>query len=371
MTFMGMRAAGWFLSMVLFAGTSAVQASSAGQVRIYNWLEYMPADILEDFEQETGVSVQYDEYNSASVMENKLLTGNSGYDVVFVSSTSLRKLIVAGAVLPLDYEKLANANFLEPRFLQSLEAAGDQGNRHAVPYLWGATLIGYDAKRLDDVFPEGIPNTWDIIFKPEHLKQVANCGVGIIDAPEEILPIALYYLGFDPNTKSRREYRAAQQLIQAIKPSIKYFDSQRYGVDLADGSICLGVGWSGGFVQAQQIARAAGHPSNIVMTVPEEGAPFWSDVMVVANKSANPDQAHMFINYIMRPEVIARISQQLGYPAPHKAHGVNQGSSDEQDSRQMLMRSAEAQQFFTITPASEPTERVRARVWRSIKNTEQ
>jgi putrescine transport system substrate-binding protein len=107
------------------------------------------------------------------------------------------------------------------------------------------------------------------------------------------------------------------------------------------------------------------------MTVPEEGAPFWSDVMVVANKSANPDQAHMFINYIMRPEVIARISQQLGYPAPHKAHGVNQGSSDEQDSRQMLMRSAEAQQFFTITPASEPTERVRARVWRSIKNTEQ
>lgn len=353
------------LALLLTLMSTAQAAPAAGEVRVYNWLRYLPEEVLRDFERETGIRPHYVEFDSAQAMENKLLTGNSGYDVVFPGSSSLRKLIVAGAVQPLQRERLSNMRHLDSAFLQSLEAAGDPGNRHAVPYLWGATLIGYDADRVEPLFAGNVPSSWDLLFKPENLQRLASCGVGIIDAPDEILPIALHHIGLDPNSQRRADYRAAQQLLQGIRPHVRYFDSQRYGDDLANGTICLGVGWSGGFVQARQMAAAAGRQVRLRMIVPPQGAPFWSDVMVVAAKAPNPNQAHAFIDYLLRPDVIARISQQLGYPAPSSALLAQPVAAG--DSRRQLLQAARQQRFFTITPVPEAVERVRARVWRSLQ----
>lgn len=356
----------WGLTLLalLVSLAGAAQAGVAGEVRIYNWLQYLPKEILQDFERETGIKPIYVEFESALAMENKLLTGNSGYDVVFPGSTSLRKLIVANALQPLRREALSNWQHLDGTFMQSLEAAGDQGNRYAVPYLWGATVFGYDAERLDTLFEGKVPSSWALLFEPENARKLAGCGIGIIDAPDEILPIALNYLGLDPNSRERGDYRAAQQLMQTLRPAVRYFDSERYGTDLANGTLCFGVGWSGGFVQARQMAASAGRTLHLNMVVPEEGAPYWSDVMVVPSKAPNPVAAHAFINYILRPDVIARISAQLGYPAPH---AVQPRSLAADDPRGQLLKAAEQQRFFTITPVPESVERVRARVWRNMQ----
>ncbi|WAJ39663.1 extracellular solute-binding protein [Pseudomonas sp. GOM7] len=337
----------------------------ASEVQIYNWLQYLPKEILEDFQRETGIRPRYVEFESRLAMENKLLTGNSGYDVAFPGSTSLRKLIIANAVQPLRRDALSNWQYLDGAFMKSLEESGDPRNRYAVPYLWGATLFGYDADKLDALFAGNVPASWDLLFKPENARKLAGCGIGIIDAPDEILPIALNYLGLDPNGHERSDYRAAQQLMQRLRPAVRYFDSERYGADLANGTICFGVGWSGGFVQARQMAASAGRKVRLNMVVPKEGSPYWSDVMVVPSKAPNPAEAHAFINYILRPDVIARISLQLGYPAP-SVMPPHKSTAD--DPRGQLMQAAEQQRFFTITPVPESVERIRARVWRNMQS---
>lgn len=358
------RVSGVWLWVLLVTLAGAASTGIAGEVRIYNCLQYLPKEILQDFEHESGIKPVYVEFDSAQELENKLLTGNSGYDVAFPGSASLRKLIVANALQPLRRDALNNWQHLDGAFMQSLEAAGDQGNRYAVPYLWGATVFGYDAEKLEALFAGEVPSSWALLFEPANARKLAGCGIGIIDAPDEILPIALNYLGLDPNSRERGDYRAAQQLMQRLRPSVRYFDSERYGADLANGSLCFGVGWSGGFVQARQMAASAGHTLHLNMVVPEEGAPYWSDVMVVPSKAPNPAEAHAFINFILRPDVIARISTQLSYPAPH---AVQPRSMAADDPRQQLLKAAEQQRFFTITPVPEPVERVRARVWRSLQ----
>ena len=355
----------WMLLVALAGGAST---GDAGEVRIYNWLQYLPREVLQDFERESGITPVYVEFDSAQALENKLLTGNSGYDVVFPGSASLRKLIVANALQPLRRDALSNWQHLDDTFMRSLEAAGDPGNRYAVPYLWGATVFGYDADKLEMLFAGEVPSSWALLFEPENARKLAGCGIGIIDAPDEILPIALNYLGRDPNSRERGDYRAAQQLMHTLKPAVRYFDSERYGADLANGTLCFGVGWSGGFVQARQMAASAGRTLRLNMVVPAEGAPYWSDVMVVPRKAPNPDGAHAFINFILRPDVIARISAQLGYPAPHVAQPPSMPADDP---RGQLLKAADQQRFFTITPVPESVERVRARVWRNLHSHEE
>lgn len=210
----------WGLLVVL---AGAASTGIAGEVRIYNWLQYLPKEILQDFEHESGIKPVYVEFDSAQELENKLLTGNSGYDVAFPGSASLRKLIVANALQPLRRDALSNWQHLDGAFMQSLEAAGDQGNRYAVPYLWGATVFGYDAEKLETLFAGEVPSSWALLFEPANARKLAGCSIGIIDAPDEILPIALNYLGLDPNSRERGDYRAAQQLMQRLRPAVRYF----------------------------------------------------------------------------------------------------------------------------------------------------
>lgn len=235
--------------------------------------------------------------------------------MVYPSSSNVSHLIAAGAVQPLDRSQLPNWQHLDPEFMKSLEAVGDPGNRYAAPYLWGTTLIGYNVDKVRQVLGAGVQmNTWDILFKEENMAKLASCGVGLLDAANEIVPIALHYEGLDPNSQKREDYAKAQTAMLTVRPCITYFNSSRYGMDLANGEICVGVGWSGGVALAKRLAEDAGKGVRVEMALPREGAPMWSDVMMVPTNAPHAQEAYAFINYILRPDVIARISNRSVTP---------------------------------------------------------
>jgi len=355
------------LALSLF--TAASVSAEERTVRIYNWIEYLPPDVLKDFQKETGIRPVYDVFDSVETLESKLLTGNSGYDVVFPSSSNIGKLITAGAFEPLDRSKLLNWQHLDTGFMTSLEAAGDKGNRFTVPYLWGTTLIGYNVDKVKAALGPNVPmNSWDVIFKPENLSKLSSCGVGFLDAGNEILPIALHYRGLPPNSQNRDDYKQAAEALQAIRPYVTYFNSSRYGMDLANNDICVAVGWSGGVALARKLADAAGKGVKVAMALPKEGAPMWSDVMAIPTKAPHPEEAHAFINYILRPDVIARISNVIGYPNPNK-DATELVSPEIRNDPNMYVSGEARRTLFALEPVSNATERVRTRVWTAIKTS--
>lgn len=338
------------------------------EVRIYNWIEYLPPEVLKDFERDTGIRPIYDVFDSVETLESKLLTGNSGYDVVFPGTSNIGKLIQAGAVQPLDRAQLPNWTHLDPAFMTSLEAVGDRGNRYTVPYLWGTTLIGYNVDKVREVLgPDAQLDTWDVIFKPENLSRLAACGVGFLDAAGEILPIALHYQGLDPNSENPADYKKAQALMLQARPNISYFNSSRYGMDLANGDICAAVGWSGGIALARTLANAAGKGVKVAMALPKEGAPMWADVMAIPVNAPHGKEAHAFIDYILRPEVIARISNRIGYPNPNKDATALVDEAIRNDPNMYIPEPARST-LFALEPLPNAVERVRTRTWTTIKS---
>jgi putrescine transport system substrate-binding protein len=355
------------LGVALSLLTVGISLAEERTVRIYNWIEYLPPEVLKSFQEETGIRPIYDVFDSVETLESKLLTGNSGYDVVFPSSANVSHLVTAGAVQPLDRSQLPNWRHLDPEFMKSLEAIGDSGNRYAVPYLWGTTLIGYNVDKVQQVLGSGVQmNTWDVIFKAENLSKLFSCGVGFLDAANEIVPIALHYEGLDPNSQKREDYPRAQAAMMRIRPYITYFNSSRYGMDLANGNICIAVGWSGGMTQARQLADAAGKGVKVEMVLPKEGAPMWSDVMMVPTSAPHTREAYEFINYILRPEVIALISNRIGYPNPNK-DATALVNADIRNNPSMYVPDEARTTLFALEPLPPAVERIRTRTWTSIK----
>ncbi|UZE26025.1 polyamine ABC transporter substrate-binding protein [Pseudomonas sp. B21-056] len=361
-----------FLRNTLLSGLVSCLVSGAAMadertVRIYNWIEYLPPEILKSFQEETGIRPIYDVFDSVETLQSKLLTGNSGYDVVYPSSSNVSHLIAAGAVQPLDRSQLPNWQHLDPEFMKSLEAVGDSGNRYAVPYLWGTTLIGYNVDKVRNVLGADVQmNTWDIIFNEENLSKLASCGVGFLDAANEIVPIALHYKGLDPNSQKREDYPQAQAAMLKIRPYINYFSSSRYGMDLANGDVCVAVGWSGGVALAKQLADAAGKGVKVAMALPKEGAPVWSDVMMVPSNAPHTKEAYEFINYILRPDVIARISNRIGYPNPNK-DATALVDAEIRNNPAMYIPDEARKTLFPLEPMPASVERIRTRTWTTIK----
>lgn len=354
-----------FAVSMLIAGVCAAEQRT---VRIYNWIEYLPPEVLKDFETETGIQPVLDVFDSVETLESKLLTGNSGYDVVFPGSSNIGKLIVAGAFEPLERGKLPNWQHLDAQFMTTLEAVGDEGNRFVVPYLWGTTLIGYNVDKVQQALGADVAmDSWDVIFKEENLSRLAGCGVGFLDAPSEIVPIALHYLGLPANSQNRADYKQAESLMLKIRPYITYFNSSRYGMDIANGDICVAVGWSGGFVLAKQLAAAAGKGVKVELALPKEGAPMWSDVMAVPAKAPHAEEAHAFINYILRPDVIARISNQIGYPTPNK-DAVELVAAEIRSDQSLYASDTARKTLFPLAPLPMSIDRVRTRIWSTIKS---
>jgi putrescine transport system substrate-binding protein len=287
-------------------------------VHFYNWSDYMGPETLKAFEAESGIAVKYDVFETNEMLEAKLLSGHSGYDLVVPSSQFLTKQIHAGVYRPLERAKLSNWSHLDPRLMQRLEAA-DPGNQYAVPYMWGTVGIGYNLDKVKAALGDNAPlDSWDLLFKPENLAKLKSCGVAFLDAPVKIIPQALHYLGLDPNSTKPEDYAKASALLQQLAPSVTYFHSSRYTTDLANGDVCVAIGYSGDVMQAQSRAKDAGKHIDIRYVIPKEGANLWFDMLAIPRDSSNPDGAHALINYLLRPEVIAPVSDYVGYANPNK-----------------------------------------------------
>ncbi len=351
------------LGATLCAG--ALQASAA-ELHVYNWADYMLPEVPKAFAEKTGIKLTWDTYESNEALEAKLLAGNSGYDLVVPTNTFLENQLKAGVYQKLDKSKLPNWQHLDPNLLK-LMSANDPGNEHSVPYMYGTVLIGYNPDKVKAALGDNAPvDSWDLVFKPENMEKLKSCGVAMLDSPAEILPIALDYLGLDPNSTNSADYDKATDLLLKIRPYMAYFHSAKYMTDIANGDICVAVGYSGSFFQFANRAKEAGNGVVVKWKLPKEGAPLWYDSFAIPADAKNVDEAHAFLNNLLDPKVVAPISDFLGYPNPNKDAMplVSAAIRDDAD----LAPPAEAQKnLYVLKPLPQKVERVRTRAWSKIK----
>ncbi|MDP1730543.1 MAG: polyamine ABC transporter substrate-binding protein [Devosia sp.] len=308
-------------SLMVALGALMLAAPALAQdkvVNVYNWSDYIAEDTVAKFEAETGIKVNYDVFDSNELVEAKLLAGNSGYDVVVPSGFFLERQITAGLFQPLDKTKLPNLSNMDPAIMEEA-AAHDPGNQYSVDYMWGTTAIGYNVAAVTERLGDQPPDTWDIVFKPEIVSKLADCGITLLDAPAEIMATALNYLGLDPNSESEEELKQAEELLLSIRPYIRYFHSSQYIDDLGNGEVCLSVGYSGDVFIAQAAAAEADQGIEIAYFIPKEGALKWFDLFAIPSDAPHPDNAHRFIDFMLRPDVAAANTNYVFYASGNKA----------------------------------------------------
>ncbi|MBS7842639.1 polyamine ABC transporter substrate-binding protein [Pseudomonas fluorescens] len=296
--------------------TLAVSVQAAPTVHVYNWSDYIGPDTLANFEKATGIKPVYDVFDSNETLEGKLLAGRTGYDVVVPSNHFLGKQIKAGAFQKLDKSLLTNYANLDPVLLKRLEK-NDPGNQYSVPYLWGTNGIGYNVDKVKEVLGVDHIDSWAVLFEPENMKKLATCGVSFMDSADEMLPAVLNYMGLNPNSTNPEDYKKAEEKLLKVRPYVTYFHSSKYISDLANGNICVAAGFSGDVFQAKARAAEAGKGVNIAYTIPKEGGNLWFDVLAIPKDATNVKEAHAFINYLLQPEVIAQVSDYVGYANPN------------------------------------------------------
>ncbi|UUT25509.1 polyamine ABC transporter substrate-binding protein [Pseudomonas sp. T8] len=307
--------------MLVGAGlTLAVSTYAAPTVHIYNWSDYIGQSTLADFEKATGIKPLYDVFDSNETLEGKLLAGRTGYDVVVPSNHFLGKQIKAGAFQKLDKAQLPNYSNLDPVLLKRLEK-NDPGNQYAVPYLWGTNGIGYNVEKVKAALGVDKIDSWAMLFEPENIKKLSSCGVAFLDSADEMLPAVLNYMGLDPNSQNPDDYKKAEAKLLAVRPYVTYFNSSKYISDLANGEICVAAGFSGDVFQAKARAAEAGKGIEIAYVIPKEGGNLWFDMLAIPKDAGNVKQAHAFINYLLKPEVIAQVSDSVGYANPNPKAG--------------------------------------------------
>ncbi len=287
-------------------------------LNVYNWSDYIAEDTIANFEERTGITVNYDVFDSNEVVEAKLLAGNTGYDVVVPSASFLERQIKAGVFRKLDRDQLSNWSNLDADIMARV-AKHDPDNQHAVVYMWGTTGIGYDEIKVAEVFPDAPTDSWAMLFDPEVIAKLSACGVTLLDAPTEAVSAALAYLGRDPNSEDLADLAAAEELLMGIRPYVRYIHSSQQINDLANGEICVAMGWSGDMMIAADRASEAENGIEIAYTIPKQGTVIWFDMLAIPNDAPHPNNAHMFINYLLEPEVAAAISNYVFYANPNAA----------------------------------------------------
>ncbi|HHX91361.1 MAG TPA: polyamine ABC transporter substrate-binding protein [Paracoccus sp.] len=353
------------------AATLAAPLLSAGaahsqSVNVYNWSDYIGPDTLEHFTAETGISVNYDVFDSNDTLEARLLAGSSGFDVVVPTADFMQRQIAAGVYQPLDKDLLPNLANMDPQ-LMALAAVFDPDNAHGVIYMWGTTGIGYNVDAVAQRMGEDYEvESWDIIFDPETAARFQDCGIAWLDAPTEMFPAAMRYLGLDPTSTEQADFEAAAELLNGVRSTVRYFHSSQYISDLANGEICLAVGWSGDVLQAGERAAEAGSGVEVGYAIPDEGAHLWFDMLAIPADAPNPEGAHAYINFIMDPEVSAGIVNYVMFPdANAESHAY---IDDEILNDPTIYPSAEAREgFWTLSPYDSRTDRVATRLWTRVR----
>jgi len=350
--------------MAVSTGTMAEQK----KLNVYNWSDYISADTVPNFEKQSGVKVVYDVFDSNEVLEGLLMVGSSGYDVVVPSSSFLARQLEAGVFQPLDKSKLPNYKNLDPELMKKLEQH-DPGNKYAIPYLWATTGIGYNVEKVKAALGKDAPvDSWDLVLKPENLEKLKSCGVSFLDAPEEIFATVLNYLGKDPNSSNAKDYSgAATDLLLKLRPSIRYFHSSQYINDLANGNVCVSVGWAGDILQAKERAKEAKNGVEVAYSIPKEGALAFFDMLAIPKDAKNVDEAYQFINYLMEPKVIADISNKMFYASGNKA-SLPLVAADVRNNPGIYPTEATMSKLFILKVQDQKIDRVRTRAWTKVKS---
>jgi len=293
------------LTAVLALGSAAAFAE---EVRVYNWSDYIDEELLTKFEEETGIDLIYDVFDSNEVLETKMLAGGSGYDVVVPSGTFLQRQITAGAFQKLDMSKLTNSGNMWD-VIASRTAQYDPGNEYSINYMWGTTGIAVNTGKVAEVLGDDAPvNSLALVFDPANMEKLSKCGVYFLDAPGELIPMALAYLGEEPDSHDPDVIAKTEAVLAAVRPFVKKFHSSEYINALANGDICAAIGWSGDVLQARDRAWEAENGVEIAYNAPVEGALMWFDQMAVPVDAPNPEGAHVFLNFIMDAQNMADAS---------------------------------------------------------------
>jgi len=357
------------LATTLCAAAFSPMSQAQEVLNFYNWSDYIGEDTIARFEKETGIKVNYDVYDSNETLEAKLLAGNSGYDLVVPTSNFMALQIKAGIFRKLDKSLLPNAGNLDPALMDNLQGK-DPGNEYGVPYLWGTTGIGYNPKMVKAALGDDAPvDSWDLVFNPENMKKLAACGVTFLDSSDEMYPLALIHNGEDPNSEDRKHFKsksAPTRTLKAVRPYIKQFTSSQYISDLANGDICVAVGFSGDIFQAAARAGEVDNGIEIAYSIPKEGSEMWFDMLMIPASAKNAENAHKFINYLLRPEIIAEITNYVWYANPNlKATSL----IDQEIANDPAIYPSDAvrENLFVSSEVNPKAARVRNRTWTEIK----
>ncbi|MGN7741384.1 polyamine ABC transporter substrate-binding protein [Pseudomonas sp. 22526] len=309
-----MKKAGKTLLAMSLMGVMAAAAQADNKVlHVYNWSDYIAPDTIANFEKESGIKVVYDVFDSNETLEAKLLAGKSGYDVVVPSNNFLAKQIKAGVYQELDVSKLPNWKNLNQDLLKAVSVS-DPGNKHAFPYMWGSIGIGYNPEKVKAALGVDKIDSWDTLLKPENIAKLKGCGVSFLDSPTEMLPVALHYLGLPTDSQKKDDIKKAEELFLKIRPSITYFHSSKYISDLANGNICVAVGYSGDVQQAKSRAAEAGDKVKVSYVIPKEGAGSFFDMVAIPKDAENVEGAYKFMTFLQKPEVMASITNAVRFP---------------------------------------------------------
>jgi len=354
---------------LLLSGAAAVLLPGgvmAQSINVFNWSDYIAEDTLEQFTAATGIAVNYDVYDSNETLEARLLAGSSGFDIVVPTSDYMQRQIAAGAYQPLNKALLPNLANMDPA-LMAAAAAYDPGNTHAVIYMWGTTGIGYNvdavAERLGEDFEV---DGWNLIFEEENIARLADCGVTFLDTPVEMFPAAMNYLGLSPTSTSDADFEAAVGLLSRVAPHVRYFHSSQYISDLANGEICVAVGWSGDLFQARDRAEEAGRGIEIEYVIPKEGAHQWFDMLAIPVDAPNPEGAHAFINFIMDPQITADITNYVWY-ANANAASMPLVDEDIRNDPSVFPPAEVIAKMWQLQPYDARTNRTMTRLWTRVR----
>jgi len=345
----------------LLAASPAV-AQEEPVLNVYNWSDYIAEDTIANFEAETGIKVNYDVYDNNEIVDAKLLAGNSGYDIVVPTGNFLERQVKAGLLLELDKSKLPNLANLDPAVL-SVAAEHDPDNAHSIPYMTFTIGLGYNVDKVAAALGDTPIDSWDILFKPENAEKLASCGIAVLDSPSEVMGTVLHYLGLDANSESAEDLAAAEAALTAVKPHIRYFHSSQYIDDLANGEICLALGYSGDvFIASDNAAEGV----EVGYVIPKAGAATLMDLLAIPADAPHPDNAHKFINYIMEPEVVAAITNYVYYANPNLP-ATEFVDAEVKDNPGIYPPAETVANAFALTAHSPDYEETLTRTWTRIK----
>ncbi|MFT5658789.1 MAG: putrescine transport system substrate-binding protein [Gammaproteobacteria bacterium] len=351
---------------VMIAGSTA--ASAAGVLNVTNWGEYIGEDTIANFEKEYDVKVTYDAYDSQESVDAKLLAGNSGYDVVSHAGSAIARLIPSGILQKLDKSKLSNFKHMRPEIMTQLATGWDPGNQHIVPYMWGTHGVTYNEALVKETYPDAPIGSLDMIFDPRHMKELSKCGVAFLDSPADIIPMGLAYLGLDPSSTKKSDYKEVEALLTKIRPYIKTFDNYAYQ-RMPQKEFCVAVTWGPDGLLAMSGAEDAetGVVLDFFLPPGKGAATLWIDGWVIPQGAKNIDNAHLFMNYMMRPEVAAADSNYLWY-ATANADAMSLIDEAVTSSPAAFPTKEQVANMYTGMPLPPKMERTRTRAWTSFKS---